>query len=95
MKIRGIRMSQWVKQEQVKKLVQRVFPGTSVHVYRNHGSRKLQICWSGAVSYDDMRALADEIEAAVPPKAALTIKCQRDAEQQDLSTMSIAGVTHK
>jgi hypothetical protein len=75
MMIRGIRMSQWAKEKDIKKLVRHVFPGTRVWV-RSCGWRKYQLRWAGSASYKDMRALADEIEAAVSGKAALTIECR-------------------
>ena len=39
--IRGIRVSQWAKESDIKKLVRRLLPGTSVHV-RNCGWRRFQ-----------------------------------------------------
>jgi len=75
--VRGIRVSQWAKTKDIRKLVRRLFPGTSVWVQSrgNWGERKLRLYWSGKASYEDMRALADEIEAAVPAKAACKIEC--------------------
>jgi hypothetical protein len=76
MKIRGIRVNQWLKQESMQNLVRRIFPGTFVRVQRRKG-RQCVLWWSGNASYEDMRALADEIEVALPVKAALRIECQR------------------
>jgi hypothetical protein len=77
--IRGVHISQWVTQASMTKLVRRLWPGTNVSVqsWGNRGERRCRIYWSSGPSYDDMRALADEIEAAVPPKAAITIECRR------------------
>jgi hypothetical protein len=82
MMVRGKRVSQWVKEEGIKKLVRHVFPGTRIWVRWCGGrdGRKYQIRWMEGASYADMRALADEIEAAVPAKAALTIECCRDID---------------
>jgi hypothetical protein len=74
--VRGIRISQWAMQKDIKKLVRQLFPGTSVHV-RSCGWRKYEWRWEGNAAYSDMRTLADEVEAAVPVKAALTIECRQ------------------
>jgi hypothetical protein len=78
MMIRGIRVSRWFKQKDIKKLVQRAFPGTSVHI-RNVDRRRYQIRWTGDASYEDMRTLADKIEAATSAKScsqsSVSTKC--------------------
>ena len=74
MMIRGIRVSRWFKQRDIKKLVQGAFPGTSVQI-RNVDRARFQIRWTGDASYEDMRTLADEIEAAASAKLMLTIEC--------------------
>lgn len=78
MMIRSIRVSQWAREKDIKKLVKQLFPGTYNMLVRSLGWRKYQIQWTSGPTYEDMRALANEIEAAVPAKAALTIECQRD-----------------
>jgi hypothetical protein len=79
MMVRGIRVNQWLKQRSVRRLVARVFPGTRVRVHHRYGPgwRRYELWWSGLVSDADMRALCDEIEAALPAKAAGTIECRR------------------
>jgi predicted aminopeptidase len=79
MMVRGIRVSQWLKQRSVQRLVRRVFPGTRVRVRnrREEGRRAYDFWWSGPVANADMRALADEIEAALPAKAQAAIECRR------------------
>ena len=72
MMVRGVRVSQWLKRKDIEKL-RRLFPGTSIWV-QSRGWRRYRIHWAGAASYKDIRALADEIEAAVPVKAAITIE---------------------
>lgn len=75
--VRGIRVSQWLTQRSVQRLVRRVFPGTRVRVRNRSGERAYELWWSGTVANADMRALADEIEAALPAKATATIECRR------------------
>jgi hypothetical protein len=41
------------------------------------GERKYELWWSGNASDADMRELADEIEVALPAKAAGIIECRR------------------
>ena len=77
MMVRGIRVSQWLKRKSVQNLVRRVFPGTDVRIW-NLGGRKYRLEWKGGNASDaGMRALADDIEAALPAKAAAIIKCRR------------------
>jgi hypothetical protein len=79
MMVRGIRVSQWLTQRSVQRLVRQVFPGTRVRVRncRRARGRAYELWWSGQTSAADMRALADEIEDALPAKAAGTIECRR------------------
>jgi hypothetical protein len=81
MMVRGIRVNQWLRQSSVQKLVRKVFPGTRVRVRARYGDepgeRTYELWWSGVASAADMRALADEIEAALPVKAAGIIECRR------------------
>lgn len=79
MMVRGIRVNQWLTQRSVQRLVRRVFPGTRVRMRTGGGpgERRYALWWAGNVSAADMRELADEIEAALPAKAAGTIECRR------------------
>ena len=74
MKVRGIRVSQWLKQSSMQNLVRRLFPGTRVRVKRTR--RGYEFWWAGTATAADMRALADEIEATLPAKAACKIECR-------------------
>jgi hypothetical protein len=66
----------------MKKLLRHVFSGVSFRL-RCCGWRKYQIRWvSEKATYADVRALADEIEAAVPTRAALTIECIHEMREQ-------------
>jgi len=81
MMIRGVRVNQWLKQKSVQNLVRQVFPGTRVRMRNRYwgerGERKYELWWAGNASDADMRALANEIEAALPAKAAGMIECRR------------------
>src|SRR5262249_49731554 len=67
-----------------KNLVRRVFPGTRIRMRNQYwggpGERKYELWWAGDASDADMRELANEIEAALPAKAAGTIACGRIPE---------------
>jgi hypothetical protein len=80
MMVRGIRVSQWLKPRSVERLVRRALPGTSARIRPRGGSgrpRAYVLWFSGHASDAEMRALANEIEAGVPAKAAVTIECRR------------------
>jgi hypothetical protein len=81
MMIRGVRVNQWLKQKSVQNLVRQVFPGTRVRMRNRYrggpGARKYELWWAGNASDADMRELANEIEAALPAKAAGMIECRR------------------
>ena len=81
MMVRGIRVNQWLQQKSVQNLVRQVFPGTRVRIRTRYwgrpGERKYELWWAGNASDADMRELADEIEAALPAKAAGMIECRR------------------
>ena len=72
--IRGVRIKQWIGQKGIEKLIQHAFPGTRFWV-RCGGRERYQIWWAGNPAYEDMRALADDIEAARSATSALTIEC--------------------
>jgi hypothetical protein len=79
MMVRGIRVNQWLEQRSVQNLVRRLLPRTFVWIQHRdgHGKRHYDLWWEGSASEQDMRALADEIEAALPAKAAASITCRR------------------
>jgi hypothetical protein len=82
MMIRGICISQWSRPRDIEKLVRRLFPGTLVQAraWGRHGSGgrrcRISVSLPRSTSYEDIRALADEIETAVPPKAAVTFEIE-------------------
>ena len=84
MMIRGMCISQWTRPRDIEKLVRRLFPGTLVQVKALRGGsdvrpgrrRRISVYLPRSISYEDVRALADEIEAAVPAKAAVTFEIE-------------------
>jgi hypothetical protein len=74
MMIRGVRLSQWTRPKDIEHLVWRLFP--DAHVRVNRSGRQCRIYLFGGVPYEDIRVLADEIEAAVPAKAAVTFEIE-------------------
>jgi hypothetical protein len=74
MMIRGHRISQWSRPQDIEKLVRRLFPGAHVRVQSSGRCRRIYLL--GGALYDDIRALADEIEASVPAKAAVSFEVE-------------------
>ena len=72
-----MRIKKWVGQKGIEKIVQRIFPDTRFWV-QSGGWERYRIWWARGLSYEDVRALTDEIEAAVPAKSNLSIECCRE-----------------
>jgi hypothetical protein len=94
MLVRGIRVSQWATERSIRKLIHRVFPGNIGVGIREHRTRDRRLCrimWTASeeVPYEAMRALADDIEAAMPPKAKLKIKLKIECQPCDGSGMPL------